>query len=102
MRGRIVFTVRLDFNDFADKSLAAMDAYDVFAKKVFGNLEGGTKVKTPGKLLHGEQVAEKLSVYLSTKFTKGHEEIVFFLIVFLVPFVHLVDTITSVFLGTPS
>ncbi len=79
-----------------------MDANDVFAEKVFGDLKGGAKIKTAGELLHGERVAEKLSVYLSTKFTKEHEEIVFSLIVFLVPFVHLVDTITSVSPGTPS
>lgn len=102
MRGWVISTVSLDFYDLADECDTAVNADEVFAEEVSGDLERGAKVKSPGELLHGEQVAEKLSVYLSTKFTKGHEEIVFSLIVFLVPFVHLVDTITSVFPGTLS
>lgn len=53
MRGGIVFTVGFDFDDFANEYFAAMGAYEVFAEEVFGDLEGGANVKTPGKLLHG-------------------------------------------------
>lgn len=53
MRGGIVFSVGFDFYDLANQCFATMDAYEVFTEKVFGDLEGGAKVKTPGELLHG-------------------------------------------------
>jgi hypothetical protein len=52
MRGWVISTVGLDFYDLADEFFAMMNAHEVLAEELFGNLQGRAKVKTPGELLH--------------------------------------------------